>query len=132
MSSKTYKPILELIIITVLLYILHKIVFLIVGFSDQAVAFRYSLEQLYGFFFLSSIVLIFVLIKVKQISLDHVGYTFLIITSMKMAISYLFVRPILQDTHPYQNYDKVNFLVVFMLFLTIETAITARLLNNNQ
>lgn len=132
MNFKTYKPILELVLLAVLFYIVHKISFIIFGFSSNAAAFQYTLEQLYGFFLLASILLLFILIKVKQVNLDHVGYTFLIVTSLKMAVSYFAVRPILQGSYPDQHSDKISFFVIFMLFLAIETTITIRLLNNNQ
>ncbi len=132
MNFKIYKPILELVLLAVLFYIVHNIGFIIFDFSSNASAFQYSLEQLYGFFLLASILLLFILIKVKQVHIDNVGYTFLIVTSLKMAVSYFAVRPILQGSYPYQHSDKINFFVIFMLFLALETTITIRLLNNTQ
>ncbi len=132
MNFKIYKPILELVLLALLFYIVHNIGFIIFDFSSNASAFQYSLEQLYGFFLLASILLLFILIKVKQVNIDNVGYTFLIVTSLKTVVSYFVVRPILQGSYPNQHSDKINFFVIFILFLTLETTIMIRLLNNNQ
>ena len=64
----------------------------------------------------------------KDKNLDYVGMTFLLITSLKMGVSFFIVRPVLADTN--QNLvEKINFFVIFILFLAIETIITIRLLN---
>jgi hypothetical protein len=48
-----------------------------------------------------------------------------------MAVSYFIVRPILNS--PLENtIEKANFFFIFILFLTIETLITIRLLNKKQ
>ena len=71
------------------------------------------------------------LVKVSEKSFDNVGMAFLISTSIKMAISYFILRPILNS--PIDNkIEKINFFCIFILFLAIETIITIRLLNKKQ
>jgi hypothetical protein len=78
-----------------------------------------------------SIVILGVLIKISIKNKEQLGYAFLFFTSAKMAASYFFARPIIR--HSAENpTEKVNFFVIFILFLAIEAYYTARLLNNKQ
>jgi hypothetical protein len=86
----------------------------------------------YGFFFVCSVVILFILIKVKDKNIDNVGYTFLLVTFIKMGISYAVLSPILHSGNPNIQIEKLNFFVIFALFLTIETIVTARILNKKQ
>lgn len=132
MDFKKYKPVLEVIILAIPLYIVHKSVFSFSELAKTAEAGRYSLEQLYSFFLMASALIIFVLVKIKEKNLDNVGYVFMLLTCIKMAVSYFMLKPILDNVSQSQHFDKINFFTIFMLFLAIETIITIRLLNNNQ
>jgi len=87
---------------------------------------------LYSFFFLLATVILFILIKVNQVSATHVGLTFILLTTFKMGVAYLFLKPILQANLPHSGFEKANFLIVFLLFLATETLLTIRLINNKQ
>ncbi|HLF52439.1 hypothetical protein [Flavobacterium sp.] len=132
MDFKKYRPILEALIIAVPLYIVHKIIFNVSNLAKTAETFEYSLEQLFGFFSVASVLILFILVKIREKNLDNVGYSFLLLTSLKMAVSYFLLRPILQNGNHSQESEKINFFIIFMLFLAIETIITIRLLNNKQ
>lgn len=132
MDFKKYKPILEVLIIAIPLYIVHKIVFIFSDLGKTAQMFEYSLEQLYGFFLMASVLIIFALVKIKEKNLDNVGYAFMLLTCIKMAVSYFVLKPILQNMNQSQQSEKINFFIIFMLFLAIETIIAIRLLNNKQ
>ena len=132
MDFKKYKPILEVLILAIPIYIVNKIIFNVSDFGKTAETFQYSLEQLFGFFLIASILIVFALIKIKEKNLDNVGYAFMFLTCLKMAISYVVLRPILQNANQSQHSEKINFLIIFMLFLAIETIISVRLLNNKQ
>lgn len=132
MDFKKYTPILEVLKIVIPVFILHKS---IVSFSDlvkTTQTFHYSLEILYGFFLMASLLILLVLVKIKEKNLDNVGYAFLLLTSLKMAVSYFVLRPILLDTHQSQHSEKINFFIIFMFFLATETIIAIRLLNDKQ
>mgnify|MGYP000894717997 CR=1 FL=1 len=94
--------------------------------------FVYSLPLLYAVFGLLSTVILFVLLIVQQKNVDYVGYTFLLLTSLKMIVAYTFLRPILETDLSKSAIEKVNFLIVFIYFLAIETIVTIRILNNKQ
>jgi hypothetical protein len=76
--------------------------------------------------------LILVLDKVKQKSINSVGYTFLLLTTIKMAIAYVFLKPILAANLEKTPTEKMSFFIIFIYFLTIETYVTIRILNNKQ
>lgn len=132
MNLKNYKPILELFCLSIVGLLIHKLFFYLFKTQYPESQFYYSLQQIYLFFFCSSSIIITVLIIVKQKSIDNVGYVFLLLTSIKMVVSYAFLTPILNSNNPTKALEKINFFIIFALFLAIETIITIRILNKNQ
>lgn len=127
-----YKPVIEVLILSLTAFIIHK-TFLYYSLSSLVEqGFRYSLPLLYLFFAICSLVIVFILIKIKEKNIDSVGQTFLLLTSIKMVISYVFLYPILQSTNQLMTTEKINFFITFAVFLTIETVVTIRILNKNQ
>jgi len=49
-----------------------------------------------------------------------------------MAISYAVLSLIIHSGNQNLKTEKINFFIIFALFLTTETIVTIRLLNNNQ
>jgi hypothetical protein len=49
-----------------------------------------------------------------------------------MLVAYIFVKPILNLNLPKTPIEKINFFVIFIYFLAIETLVTIRILNNKQ
>jgi hypothetical protein len=68
----------------------------------------------------------------KEKNIDSVGQTFLLVTSIKMALAYVLLHPILQNTSKLITPEKSNFFLIFAVFLTIETLVTIRMLNKKQ
>jgi len=132
MDLKKYKPLYIIIAVSVLVYILHTIIVFSLDLKDVFDSFYFSLEILYLFFIACSIIILFILIKIREKNLDNVGMTFLLITSIKMVFCYLMVRPILSSSNDINSIEKVNFFMMFILFLAIETIVTIRILNNKQ
>jgi hypothetical protein len=132
MNLKKYLPILEVVFLSILVYLAHKLVFFLNENNPKLQGFNSSIESIYGFFFTCSIIIVFILIMVKQKSIDNVGYTFLLVTCVKIAASFVVLSPILQSRNPIVSIEKFNFFLIFALFLTIETIVTARILNNKQ
>lgn len=125
---KENKKTLSLLILSIAaFYFIHKSAFSILRYNTDN--FQYSLETLYLFFSLFSIVIILVLIKVKQKNLDIVGNVFLLATLIKMTACYFLGRPILKYGSIEDSLEKWNFLTLFVLFLFVETFIAIRLLN---
>ena len=132
MILKKYQPILEVIIIAILAFLLHKLFFYLNANNPKFQNFHTSVEAIYGFFTVCSIIILFILIKVKDKSQEQVGYVFLLVTCAKMGIAYAVLSPILHSGNPNVAIQKINFFIIFAVFLTIETVVTIRILNNKQ
>jgi hypothetical protein len=126
------KPLLTVILLAFIGFVINKTAFYLLVpkvFEDN---FVYPLPLLYGSFCVSSLIIVFVLLKIKEISIDNVGYSYLFLTSLKMVVAYLFLRPILGNVLPKTPTEKMNFFIIFIYFLAIETIVTIRILNNKQ
>ena len=132
MNIKQYQPVLAVAVISTIALLIHKTLFYLFLPNNLEADFVYPLLKLYGFFFLLSAVILLILIKVSQASMINVGLTFILLTTFKMGIAYIFLKPILKTNLAHTGLEKTNFLIVFLLFLTIETLITIRILNNKQ
>lgn len=130
MNLKKTLPFLTLLGLSFLLYAIHKMVFY--GFNINQETFHYSLETLYLFFFVLSAIIFKVLLTIRERSFDNVGMSFLLATSIKMVFCYLILRPLLQIPKPNDPTERINFLILFIVFLTIETLFTIRLVNEKQ
>lgn len=132
MKIRKYQPILETLVISLLAFILHKAFFYLNQNNPKYTNFIYPIEVLYGFFVICSILIILLLIKIKTKNIDSVGHTFLLVTSIKMVLSYALLYSILNSTRENIAIEKINFFIIFAIFLAIETVVTIRILNNNQ
>jgi hypothetical protein len=130
MNLKKYQAILYLFLFALGSYSLHKILFLFLKIENETL--YYALETLYLLFASMSIMVLFVLIKVKEKSFDNTGMSFLLATSIKMVFCFIILRPLLMVSDEASTLDKKNFFALFILFLTIETIITIRLLAKKQ
>jgi uncharacterized membrane protein len=132
MNIKQYQPLFSVLVISIIALLIHKLLFYLFLPNTIESDFVYTLPKLYSFFFIISTVILFILIKVGQVSMTNVGLTFILLTTFKMGIAYVFLKPILQTNLPHTGLEKTNFLIVFLLFLTIETLITIQIINNKQ
>ncbi len=122
-------PFLYLIPIVFLLYVLHRLVFHFLTIKTET--FNYSLEVLYLFFGFASLVVILILRAVNKKNFDATGVAFLVITSIKMVFCYVLLYPLITSTSVSLGIgiEKVNFFVLFLVFLAIETGVTIQMLN---
>jgi hypothetical protein len=132
MKIEKFKQLFLVLQLGIIGYIIQKTACFFILPKSYSSAYVYSIELLYLFFFFFSCSLIVVLDKIKQRNINNVGYTFLLLTSIKMALAYLFLRPILSSDLPKTPSEKINFFAVFIYFLIIETLVTIRILNNKQ
>ena len=132
MSLKKYQPIIEILVLSISVYLAHKLFFFLNDNNTKFQNFHFPIEVVYGFFFLCSVLILLILIKVKAKNIDNVGYTFLLVTCIKMAVSYAVLYPILHSGNLNIGVEKLNFFIIFALFLTIETIVTIRMLSNKQ
>jgi hypothetical protein len=130
MNLKNLSPFLTLLGVSFLLYAIHKMVFY--GFNINHESFHYSLETLYSVYFIFSAIIFKVLLTVKEKSFDNVGMSFLLATSLKMIFCYLILRPLLETAKSNNPTERINFFILFIVFLTIETLFTIRLVNEKQ
>lgn len=130
MFLKNYKTFLFLLISVIVAYVIHQLIFYF--FNVKHDVFYYSLEKLYGIFFLLSFIIVFILLLIKERNFDQLGMSFLLLTSSKMVVYYILLKPILNIKHYDIKTEKINFFVLFILFLTIETVVTIRLLNEKR
>ena len=132
MKIKKFQPVFEVLIVSLLLFLAHKLFFYWNENNPKYQNFYFSLETIYGFFSFSSIIIVSILLFVKHKSKDNVGNTFMLITCLKTGISFALLNPILNSGSQNIGIEKINFFVIFALFLALETVVTARILNNNQ
>lgn len=129
MTQSKNKPIFEVFSLSIIAFLVHKTILFLLGNRINQTAFHYSLFTLYLFFLICSILIVFILIKVKKSNIDSVGLTFLLLTTVKMVFAYILLHPILQGPNGLVTSEKINFYSVFALFLIIETIVTIRILN---
>lgn len=128
----TFKTFLHLFIISIIAFVINFFLVENVLPKHELVKWTYSIANLYSMFFVFSVVIMSLLLFVRTKNLDYVGYTYLIVTSVKMGIAYFLLRPILATTTDENSTEKINFFIVFICFLAIETLLTIRILNNKQ
>lgn len=128
---KTYWQYVKFLLLVIPIFILHYFLFQLPDLKNEEQKFLISIPVLYLVYFVLSTIIIIIVIKVSNKNFDQVGMTFMILTSIKMGISFFIVRPILSASDE-NNIEKINFFGVFILFLIIETLITIRLLNKKQ
>ncbi len=128
MSFTVLKYLSFIVIVSVVMFFINGYILSFIH-ADLA-TFYYQLSTLYIVFTISSIVIIGILMFIKSKNLDIVGMSFLVLTSIKMVFCYVLVRPILSLSANEMSIQKMNFFVIFILFLAIETIVTIRILNN--
>lgn len=130
MLLKSYKPFLQLFFFALAAYMLHKAAFLLLKVDSQN--FYYSIEFLYLIFLGISALLYLILLRVKKKNFEIVGMVFLFGTFAQMLFGYLVLRPILENKSDGVIIEKINFFIIFILFLLFETLLTVRLLNEKR
>jgi hypothetical protein len=128
MNLKNYQPLLNLLLISAAIFGLHEAFFFILGIKDSG-DFQLLLVRVYAFFLLCSAIIIFILMKVKEKSIDNVGSSFLLLTCLKMGAAYFFLKQISHPESADAGFERANFFIVFAIFLAIETVLTIRILN---
>jgi uncharacterized membrane protein SirB2 len=115
MNLKQYQPILSLLLFSAVTLLVHKCFLYVIGLDQLESQFVYALPRLYAFFFLLSAVILFILIKVNQASSTHVGLTFILLTTFKMGVAYIFLKPILRTNLLHSGFENFfdRFFVVF-------------------
>lgn len=126
------KPLFTVIILSLIGLGVNKALFYLLVPKEYENEFVYSLPLLYAFFGIFALIIVSILLKIRQKNINNVGFTFLLLTSVKMVTAYVFLRQILATALPQTQTEKMNFFVIFLYFLAVETLVTIRILNNKQ
>jgi hypothetical protein len=125
-KNTTFQIILLSIIIFIIDFLLLKVL------NKNTKTFIYSIHLLISFFAILSIIIVILLKQISKKNINNVGFVFLFVTTSKMFFAYLFLKPILNSSAISASSEKINFFIIFILFLAIETTLTIRILNNKQ
>ncbi|OXA69221.1 DUF6168 family protein [Flavobacterium aquatile] len=131
MKLQIFKTVILTLLIAVVLFFGNKLILQTESFSQNFEVFSYSLETIYALFCAFSVIILITLMIVNSRNKDIVGMTFLLITSIKAGVLFFIFSDIIGSSNK-NTVERINFFVVFILFLTIETLITIRLLNKKQ
>lgn len=123
-----YKAILIMTVCAVILYGANHLILTQPYFEG----IEYDISQTYVFFWLCAALILFVVHVVHAKSPDNAGYVFMGVTLLQMAAAYFKVKHLLGNDSTVATYERVNFFIVFILFLAIETILSIRLLNKSQ
>lgn len=127
MKIVLFQKILPFAISIAVVFVIH--VFFFHFFKINTSNFTYSIPELYLWFSFFTLIIMMVLLQVEKKSFDNVGMSFLVITSVKMAVSYVLLRPVLKGGTEEFAVEKINFFFLFVFFLLVETLFTIRLVN---
>lgn len=125
--TNSFATLKKLIIATLLFLMVHVLLFKLPFFKNVESEFYYSIPVLYLLFFIFSSLILIVVTKISEKNFDNTGMVFMIATSIKMAVAFFLVRPILHLEG--NKIEKINFFAIFIVFLLFETIIVAKILN---
>jgi len=131
MTNLKYRPLLEAIAMAGVAFGIHFALLHLAWPSVRMKAWQHSIELIYGFFFICSLIIVSILIKMKQKNIDSVGNAFMLLTCIKAVLAYVLLHPILESDQPDVAFEKANFFAVFAIFLAVETIVSIRLLQKN-
>jgi len=132
MFSKKYSLVVLVLIISFLAYFIHKGIIYFLGLSDVFSSFNTSIELLYFVLGFVATLITFVLVLVKEKDYNQIGMAFLGLITLKMIVVYFVFKPTIPKDVEGTNYEKINFIVLFIAFLLIETIMAARILNTKK
>jgi hypothetical protein len=119
------------IVLAGVFFFLNKVILENTYFNASFERYQISLHFIYLIFTLFSTTILITLIIVNQKNKDVVGMTFMLTTTFKAILCYVIFSKIVTSNNE-NTTERINFFVVFVLFLIIETLITIRLLNKKQ
>lgn len=131
MKLQIFKTVILTLSIAVVLFFGNKLILQTESFNQNFKLFSYSLETIYTVLCVFSVIILVTLLIVNSRNKDVVGLTYLLITSIKAGIIFFIFSGIISSSNK-NTVERINFFIVFILFLAIETLITIRLLNKKQ
>ena len=132
MKKELFQSVLLLFQYVIAAFIAHKLFFYILNYQIIENQFQYSILSLYSFFLICSLIIITLLVLIKRKEINNVGNSFMFLTILQMPFAYFLLHSILNSTSKNASFEKINFFIIFLLFLAIETIVSIRILNNKQ
>lgn len=130
MDRKKFSTVFIVLLIAPVLAIINFLILKYLAPAGIYDSFRYPIPVLYAVFTVASILILLIQIRIKQTSPDLIGYVFLVTTSVKTALAYAMLHPVLDLATESARFEKINFFVIFILFLAIEVVLTSKLLKD--
>ncbi|MCL9809913.1 hypothetical protein [Flavobacterium luminosum] len=121
-----FKTIAPILVAGFVVYVIEKILFSVLNIDTST--FQLSLEKTHILMLLLSILVTIVLNLVFKKNKELVGMTFLLITSVKVAIIYFIGSHFIMEVDG-SSTEKWNFYGLFIFYLFLETFHTAKKLN---
>ena len=88
-----------------------------------------SIEEIYFFNFVLTLVSLFILFVINLKFNDKVGYAFLAVGIIKMAVSVVYLLPLVDSDFSNKIPDTLSFFSAYFIFLIIESIVVVRILN---
>lgn len=118
----------QLLLFSVLIVVANLLIKAIFQLEVQFEKTTYSLMNMLSFFISSSFILLLIHNYISHKNKDILGYVFIVTTSVKAVICYIFIAPVLNN-QIINQFEKTYFFALFLLFLFVDVYLTARLLN---
>jgi hypothetical protein len=122
----------QLLLLVGVSYAFHLGLYQFSSLGQTAASFQFSLIQLYLFFGISAFILIGILSFLPKRFTDNLGFIFIGLTLLKMAVAYWFFYTVTSSSAAANVLEKRQVVLVFAWFLAIETYLATRILNNPQ
>ena len=132
MKKELFQSILQLFLYSISAFVVHKLFFYFSNYELIENQFQYSIFTLYSFFFFCALIIIVLLFFIRRKEINNVGNSFMLLTILQMPFAYYFLHSILNSSSKNASFEKINFFVIFLSFLAIETIVSIRILNNKQ
>jgi hypothetical protein len=131
MKLQIFKTLIATLSLAIVFFFINRIILQSDFYHSNFDLFSTSLEIIYFILTLFSVIILTTSIVVNSKNKDIVGMTFMLMTTVKVGVLYFIFRKIVSSSNE-NSVERINFFIVFILFLAIETLITIRLLNKKQ
>lgn len=131
MKLQIFKTLIATLSLAIVFFFINRIILQSNFYHSNFDLFSTSLEFIYFILVLFSVIILTTTIVVNSKNKDIVGMTFMLMTTVKVGVLYFIFRKIVSSSNE-NSVERINFFIVFILFLAMETLITIRLLNKKQ
>ncbi|AXT51927.1 hypothetical protein D1818_14115 [Aquimarina sp. BL5] len=116
----------SLLAFSILLFSIHKLLDL---FLIQSIEFYYPTWSVHLFFFITTLLIVLLVVYVKQDFPDKAGLVFLGGSFMKMMLSLFFLIPLIRNKEMFNLVNILVFFIPYFMYLAFETFIVLKVIN---